>query len=101
MSSEPVSELHLISRRSDERAWAVCRSRAEAGAHVEVVLIHDAVLETESTLSELLGEADPPAVTILACSEDAIRRKVEERWALIDYAGVIDHCARAARVTTW
>lgn len=101
MSSEPGLELHLISRREDRRAWQHCRARADAGGRVEVVLLHDAVLETEATAQSSLGEKGSPKVVVLACAEDARQRKVEERWALIDYPGIIERCAAAAQVTSW
>lgn len=101
MSSESASELHLVSRRSDFRAWQHCRARAKAGARVEVVLIHDAVLETEVTVAAALGEEETSKVAVMACTDDAKQRKVEERWALIDYLGIIERCAAADQVTTW
>ena len=48
--------------------------------------MHDAVLETETSIAETLGDQDGPKVAVMACAEDARRRQVEERWALIDYA---------------
>jgi hypothetical protein len=94
-------ELHLVSRLADRRVWDLCRARSAEGATVEVVLMHDAVLETESSISETLGDQDGPKVAVMACAEDARRRQVEERWALIDYAGIIDRCAAAEKVTSW
>jgi hypothetical protein len=64
-------------------------------------LLHDAVLETEATISAALGEVEPTRVVVMACAEDARRRQVEERWPLIDYQGIIASCAGAARVTSW
>lgn len=101
MSSEPALELHLVSRRSDRRAWQHCRARAEAGGRLEVVLLHDAVLETEAGLAAALGEEQTPKVAVMACSEDAQQRRVQERWALVDYAGIIERCAAADQVTSW
>lgn len=68
---------------------------------VEVVLLHDAVLETEVTVGAALGGVEPSKLVLMACSQDAKRRQVEERWALIDYSGIIDLCVRAEKVTTW
>lgn len=101
MSSEQGLELHLISRRDDARAWEHCRARLEAGRQVEVVLCHDAVLETETTVQAALGEKERQAVVVLACAEDAQQRKVAERWALIDYSGIIERCVVAVQVTSW
>jgi hypothetical protein len=94
-------ELQLVSRLSDHRAWAHCRARIEAGAIVEVVLLHDAVLETEATVGASVGGVEPAQLALMACSEDAKRRQVEERWALIDYSGIIDRCVKAEKVISW
>lgn len=94
-------ELHLVSRRADQRAWEFVRARSGAGAPVEVVLIHDAVLETEATIAVWSGAGDHPQVVVMACAADARRRQVEERWALIDYDGMIARCSLAEKVTTW
>ena len=94
-------ELQLVSRLSDRRAWEYCQARIEAGAIVEVVLLHDAVLETEATMGAALGGREPSKLVLMACSDDARRRQVEERWALIDYAGIIDRCVKAEKVTSW
>ncbi|MGA7086934.1 MAG: hypothetical protein WA695_07800 [Candidatus Dormiibacterota bacterium] len=94
-------ELYLVDRRSNQRAWESGRARIEAGAMVEVVLLHDAVLETEATLAAALGGAVPSKLVLMACSDDAKRRQVEERWALIDYPGIIDRCVKAEKVTSW
>lgn len=101
MSSEPARELHLVSRRSDLRAWRHCRARVDGGSLVEVVLIHDAVLETEASVAELLGPKQLDKVAVMACTDDAIQRRVGERWALIDYAGIIERCTVADQVTSW
>ncbi|MGC2192009.1 MAG: hypothetical protein WA751_06720 [Candidatus Dormiibacterota bacterium] len=101
MSSEAVLELHLVSRRADHRAWHHLRTRSEAGARLEVVLLHDAVLETEATVTAALGETEMLKVTVMACTNDATQRKVEERWALIDYAGIIARSVAADQVTSW
>ncbi|MGA7173068.1 MAG: hypothetical protein WB020_05765 [Candidatus Dormiibacterota bacterium] len=90
-----------MSRRADHRAWHHLRKRSEAGARLEVVLLHDAVLETEATVKAELGETETPKVTVMACADDATQRKVLERWALIDYAGIIDRSAAANQVTSW
>lgn len=72
-----------------------------AGSRVQVILIHDAVLETEETVAEALGAQQRTRVAVMACSQDARQRRVEERWALIDYAGIIERCAAADQVTSW
>ncbi|MFZ0995994.1 MAG: hypothetical protein WAO09_08475 [Candidatus Dormiibacterota bacterium] len=90
-----------MSRRSDHRAWAHIRARIEAGAMVEVVLLHDAVLETELSVGNALGIVEPSQLVLMACAEDSRRRQVEERWALIEYAGIIDRCATADKVISW
>lgn len=94
-------ELNLVNRRSDQRYWDCCRARIQAGAMVEVVLLHDAVMETEATVRAALGGLEPPGLVVMACSDDAKRRRVEERWALIDYSGIIDRCVKAEKVTSW
>jgi sulfur transfer complex TusBCD TusB component (DsrH family) len=94
-------ELHLVSRRSDQRAWEHFRARINAGAMVEVVLLHDAVLETEASLRAVLESVEPSKLVLMACADDAKRRQIEERWALIDYPGIIDRCATAEKVITW
>jgi hypothetical protein len=94
-------ELQLVSRLSDQRAWEYCRARIEAGAMVEVVLLHDAVLETEATLGTAVGGVPPSKLALMACSDDAKRRQVEERWAMIDYDGIIDRCVKAEKVISW
>ncbi|MGA8206921.1 MAG: hypothetical protein WB801_08575 [Candidatus Dormiibacterota bacterium] len=94
-------ELYLVSRRSDQRAWEHFRARVEAGAKVEVVLLHDAVLETEATVSAALESLEPSRLVLMACAEDARRRQIEERWALIDYARIIDRCVTAEKVISW
>jgi hypothetical protein len=94
-------ELHLVSRHSDQRAWEHFRARLAAGAIVEIVLLHDAVMETEVTVGAALGGLEPAELVVMACSEDATRRKVAERWALIDYSGIIDRCVKAEKVTSW
>jgi hypothetical protein len=91
-------ELHLVSRLSDLRAWEHCRARIEAGVMVEVVLLHDAVLETEATVG---AAVESSKLVLMACSVDAQRRRVEERWAVIDYAGIIDRCVKAEKVVSW
>jgi len=101
LSSKPSLELHLVSCRSDRRAWQHCRARVEAGSRVEVVLIHDAVLETEASVAEAWGGKEPPNLAVMACANDATQRKVEERWALIDYGGIIERCLAADQVTSW
>ncbi|MGH7666066.1 MAG: hypothetical protein ACREN1_01960 [Candidatus Dormibacteria bacterium] len=101
MSSELPVELHLISRLADDRAWRSCRRRAETGSRVRVVLFHDAVLETEERVADALGGGDHPQVVVLACAADALRRRVGERWALIDYPEIIRSCAAASQVTSW
>jgi translation initiation factor 2 gamma subunit (eIF-2gamma) len=94
-------ELHLVSRRSDQRAWEHVRARIDAGAMVEVVLLHDAVLETEASVGAALESVEPSKLVLMACAEDSKRRQVEERWALIDYAGIIARCVTAEKVTSW
>jgi|GEM_PF-2643339 len=94
-------ELQLISRRSDPQALPHCRARIAAGAMVEVVLLHDAVLETEATMAAALGSADPSKLVVMASADDARRRQVEERWALLDYSGIIGRCAIAEKVISW
>ncbi|MGA2872910.1 MAG: hypothetical protein ABSF27_04910 [Candidatus Dormibacteria bacterium] len=101
MYSENGVELQLVSQLGDRRAWDHCRRRATAGERIQVVLLHDAVLETEATISEALGEVDSTRLVVMACAEDARRRQVEERWPLIDYQGIIASCAGAARVVSW
>lgn len=101
MSSEPSIELHVVSRRSDLRAWQHCRARVDTGSAIEVVLIHDAVLETETSLAEAFGTAGTSELVVMACADDAKQRRVEERWALIDYVGIIERCAAARQVTSW
>ncbi|MGH7639572.1 MAG: hypothetical protein ACREN7_02675 [Candidatus Dormibacteria bacterium] len=102
MSSEAGIELHLVSRLGDRRAWSHCRARAEAGARVEVVLLQDAVLEQGLETAVAAWEGGPGReMVVLACAADAMRRGVEERWALIDYAAIIDRCAVASRVVSW
>jgi len=100
--SEPaIMELHLVSRRSDQRAWEHFRARIGAGAIVEVVLLHDAVLETEASVGAALGSVEDSKPVVMACAEDSKRRQIEERWALVDYSGIIDRCVRAEKVTSW
>jgi len=94
-------ELHLLSRRSDLRAWEHLRARIDAGAMVEIVLLHEAVMETEVTVGAALGGLDPSKLVVMASSEAATRRRVAERWALIDYSGIIDRCVKAEKVTSW
>jgi hypothetical protein len=94
-------ELHLVSRRSDQRPWDVCRARIESGAIVEVVLLHDAVLETEATVSAALGGAEPSKLVVMACADDSRRRQIEQRWAMIDYSGIIERCVTADKVISW
>jgi hypothetical protein len=101
LSSDSRVELQLVSRLGDWRAWDVCRARAQAGATVQVVLIHDAVLETAAGIQAALGEDCPNGVEVTACAADARRRRVAERWALVDYPEIIERCAAAARVTSW
>ncbi|MGC1184138.1 MAG: hypothetical protein WBA31_03170 [Candidatus Dormiibacterota bacterium] len=91
----------MISRREDARAWEHCRARMDAGFRVEVVLCHDAVLETEATVQSALGEKGTNEIVVLACAEDAQQRKVAERWALVDYPGIIERCVAAVQVTSW
>ncbi|HVC39629.1 MAG TPA: hypothetical protein VNH20_06635 [Candidatus Dormibacteraeota bacterium] len=94
-------ELHLISRLHEQRAWEVCRARAESGIPIELVLLHDAVLETEAKAAAILGERASANVVVMACAEDALARRVGERWAVIDYRGIIGRCVLAERVTSW
>jgi hypothetical protein len=94
-------ELHLVSRRSDRRAWEHVRALIGAGAIVEVVLLHDAVLETEASVGAALGSVEASKLVLMACAEDSRRRQIEERWALIDYSGIIDRCVKAEKVTSW
>lgn len=94
-------ELHLVSRRGDRRAWDFVRARSSAQRSVEVVLLHDAVLETAASVGDSLGAVDHPEVVVMACAQDARRRLVEERWALIDYDGIIARCSLADKVTSW
>jgi hypothetical protein len=101
LSSEPALALHLVSCLSDQRAWDACRAQAAQGVAVEVVLIHDAVLETEASIALSVGGPEVSGLTVLACADDAKRRKVEERWALIGYAEMIDRCSSASTVTCW
>ena len=54
--------------------------------NIEVILLHDAVLETEASIAAAWGGEAPPPVTVLACADDANGA----RWrnaALVDYAG--------------
>ncbi|HUY56706.1 MAG TPA: hypothetical protein VMV12_02630 [Candidatus Micrarchaeaceae archaeon] len=94
-------ELHMVSRLNDHRAWDHIRAQALAGAEVQVLLLHDAVLETEASVARALGEPESNKVVVMACVEDATRRQVPERWALVDYAGIIQRCVAADKVTTW
>jgi|HubBroStandDraft_1064217.scaffolds.fasta_scaffold835722_2 hypothetical protein len=68
---------------------------------VEVVLLHDAVLETEATIAAAVGPTDASKLVLMASAQDAGRRQVEERWPLIDYSGIIDRCAIADKVISW
>jgi hypothetical protein len=68
---------------------------------VEVVLLHDAVLETAATVAAAVGSVDPSKLVVMACSDDARTRQVEERWALIDYSGIIGRCEIAEKVISW
>ncbi|MHB8330834.1 MAG: hypothetical protein ACYDEA_01385 [Candidatus Dormibacteria bacterium] len=103
LSSEPAPELYLITRLGDERAWSMCRRRQVAGPLVRVVLLHDAVLETEVRIRRYLAVAESSTLplTVLACARDAIGRGVEERWALIDYQGIIKLSAASHPVISW
>ncbi|MGH7698703.1 MAG: hypothetical protein ACRENV_08535 [Candidatus Dormibacteria bacterium] len=98
MSSEPTTELHLVSALEDQRAWEHCRQRARAGARVRMLLLHDAVLVTEERAAAWLGGAE---VAVVACAEHARRRQVGERWALADYDEIIAQCTQAQRVVSW
>ncbi|MGH7611590.1 MAG: hypothetical protein ACREN4_06190 [Candidatus Dormibacteria bacterium] len=95
---EPRTEVHLITGLGDERAWRHCHGRADHGARVLVVLLHDAVLETEGRLRGPKGGAE---LAVAACTEHARRRQLPERWALIDYAEIIARCATAQQVVSW
>ncbi len=101
MSSDRGAELHLVTRRGERRAWDHCRRRLEAGHTLEVILLHDAVLETWTSVQALVGEAGGEALSVFAGAEDARRRRVEERWPLADYAQIIASCARARQVIAW
>ena len=105
-SSEPPGpepELHLVTRLADARAWSMCASRQAAGARVRVVLLHDAVLETEAGIRRHLGLPDsaPVLVTVLACARDAVGRGVGERWALVDYLEIIRLSAESQPLICW
>ncbi len=81
----------------------MCRHRQAAGSLVRVVLLHDAVLETEVRIRRYLDlpESSTMALTVLACARDAISRGVGERWALIDYQGIIKLSAASQPVISW
>jgi len=81
----------------------MCRSRLAAGVVVRVVLLHDAVLETEASLRCYLGlgsGADLP-LAVVACAADASRRGVGERWALAGYPEIVQLCADSHAVISW
>jgi len=101
--ADPLPELHLITRLADQRAWSMCRRHQRLGALVRVVLLHDAVLETEAGIRRHLGLADAEAVplTVLACARDATRRGVAERWALVDYLEIIKLSSESQPVISW
>ncbi|MGH7641744.1 MAG: hypothetical protein ACRENX_01785 [Candidatus Dormibacteria bacterium] len=100
MSSERPLELHLVTRRADLRAWGHLRVRLEGGGRQAVILLHDAVLETEEGVARALGE-EGSKVVVMACAADAEQRRVTERWVLVDYPGIIECCAAATQVTSW
>ncbi len=105
-SSEPLGrapELHLVTRLADSRAWSMCARRQAAGARVRVVLLHDAVLETESGIRRQLGLPDsaPVPLTVLACARDAVGRGVGERWALVDYREIIRLSSESQPLICW
>ena len=92
--ADPQRRLHLITRLGDELAWAACAAEAAAGTAVEVVLLHDAVLEPAPL-------ARDERLVVLAGAEDARRRGVAERWVLVDYAELVNRCVVAAAVVCW
>lgn len=103
MSFENTPELYLISRLEAAGAWSLCRSRLAAGAVVRVVLLHDAVLETEAGLRGYLGlgSAEDLPVAVVACAADARRRGVGERWALAGYPEIVQLCVDSHPVISW
>jgi len=103
LSSEPTPELHLISRLDAERAWSMCRSRLAAGSMVRVVLVHDAVLETEERVRLYLGlgSGQELPVAVVACAADARSRGVGERWALAGYPEIVQLCVNSHPVISW
>ena len=92
--AEPRRRLHLIARLADQLAWAACAAEAAAGMVVEVVLLHDAVLEPAPG-------PGPEGMVVLAGAADARRRGVAERWALVDYAELVNRCVAADAVVCW
>lgn len=88
---------------ADSRAWSMCGRRQAAGVQVRVVLLHDAVLETEAGICRQLGlpESAPLPVTVLACARDAVGRGVGERWALVDYLEIIRLSSLSRPLICW
>lgn len=81
----------------------MCRSRLAAGSIVRVVLLHDAVLETEGRvrLYLRLGSEQELPVTVMACAADARSRGVGERWALAGYPEIVQLCSQSHPVISW
>jgi sulfur transfer complex TusBCD TusB component (DsrH family) len=69
-----------------------------------VVLVHDAVMETQDAVVRYLGEAGVQGLSldrVAASRRDAGRRQVGNRWPTIDYRQMVELMAEVDRVISW
>ncbi len=95
--------LHLVTKRGDARAWRLIAAAADSDQDVFAVLLQDAVLETPAALEQALGSSlhQLGRLSVLACRADALARGAAERWALVDYPGIVELVAAASPVISW
>lgn len=95
-------ELHLITRRGDGRGWESVAFAHRAGGRPVVVLAGEAVAESEESVQGLLGGRPSAAdLPILAVREDARGAGLGERWAVVDYAALLDLLLEAGVAVCW